>query len=354
LSSRESDRISKEAPHVPGKCNCPEQVVSQRLFKATFKGLDCRKRYFPMVSRTDAQAFFGLPPKGVLPKGRDVMVAKKSAKLAHQSPQVRSWSPFLEISLADKVPQSDKTITISQIELGAKDNEVEKLKAEVDALRKELTSSKEKYEAQEKLMIESSKKFEEDIETKDKEISEALKQKERLDVLLLQAKTSAGAQREKVRDLDEQLRGANGRFHKAIEDFNAKQLELTELQAASQTLQGSLNSINADVETKTKEIENLGIQIKTLTEERDSLSRDLKQAEDDIDVQAKFASRTLARRSRFSTAGIKRESDDLLNGRESDRASKRARVAPVITIKHEDAIDLTAEDEDRQSQHLSV
>jgi chromosome segregation ATPase len=307
-----------------------------------------------MVSRTDAQAFFGLPPKGVLPKGRDVVVAEKPAKLAHQSPQVRSWSSILEISLADKVPQSDKTITISQKELEAKDKEVEKLKAEVDALRNELTTSKEKYEAQEKLMIESSKKFEEDLKTKDKEISEALTQKERLGVLLLQAKTSAGAQREKVRDLDEQLRGANGRFHKAIEDFNAKQLELTEVQADSQTPQRSLDNINADLEAKTKEIKNLGIQIKTLTGERDSLSRDLKQAEDDIDVQAKFASRTLARRSRFPTAGMKRESDDLPNGIESDRTLKRAKIVPVITIKHEDAIDLAMEDEDRQSQHLSV
>jgi chromosome segregation ATPase len=260
----------------------------------------------------------------------------------------------LEIFLADKVLQSDETITISQKELEAKDKKVEKQKAELDALRKELTTSKEKYEAQEKLMIESSKKFEGDLKNKDKEVSEALTEKERLDVLLLQAKTSAGAQREKVRDLDEQLRGANGRFHKAIEDFNAKQLELTEVQAANQTLQSSLDNINADLEAKTKEIENLGVQIETLTGERDSLYRDLKQAEDDIDVQAKFASRILARRSRFSTAGIKRENDDLPNDRESDRASKRARTVPVITIKHEDAIDFTIEDENRQSQHLSV
>jgi hypothetical protein len=42
------------------------------------KGLDVQEEYFPMVSRTDAQTFFGLPPKSLRPKAPDTVIPTRS------------------------------------------------------------------------------------------------------------------------------------------------------------------------------------------------------------------------------------------------------------------------------------
>jgi hypothetical protein len=63
---------------LPQNCNCPEKIVSQKGFKAVFKGLDPQEEYFPMVSRTDAKAFFGLPPKSLRPNAPDATMPTRS------------------------------------------------------------------------------------------------------------------------------------------------------------------------------------------------------------------------------------------------------------------------------------
>ncbi|PMD41316.1 hypothetical protein L207DRAFT_323111 [Hyaloscypha variabilis F] len=47
---------------------CPHMVVPQKDLKATFVGLDHQQEYFPMISREDPQAFFGLAPKSLQPR----------------------------------------------------------------------------------------------------------------------------------------------------------------------------------------------------------------------------------------------------------------------------------------------
>ena len=64
-------------------CNCPTRIVSQKEFKATFTRLNHEEDYFPMVSRTDPQAFYGLPPKGLRPKAPHVTPSSRSA-IAHR------------------------------------------------------------------------------------------------------------------------------------------------------------------------------------------------------------------------------------------------------------------------------
>jgi hypothetical protein len=63
----------------PQKCNFQEKVVSQKYFKATFKGLNSEEDYFPMVCRADSRAFFGLPPPSVRPKAQDTALPTRSA-----------------------------------------------------------------------------------------------------------------------------------------------------------------------------------------------------------------------------------------------------------------------------------
>jgi hypothetical protein len=43
-------------------------VVPQKDWKFTFPGLDPQEEYFPMISREDPQAFFGLAPKSLRPR----------------------------------------------------------------------------------------------------------------------------------------------------------------------------------------------------------------------------------------------------------------------------------------------
>lgn len=50
------------------ECSCPTRTVSPKDVTAIFGGLDVDEHYFPMVSRTDPQSFFALPPRNVRPR----------------------------------------------------------------------------------------------------------------------------------------------------------------------------------------------------------------------------------------------------------------------------------------------
>jgi hypothetical protein len=54
--------------HSMAECGCPEQIISPKDSKTTVHNLDPLEEYFPMMSRINAQAFFGLPPTGLRPK----------------------------------------------------------------------------------------------------------------------------------------------------------------------------------------------------------------------------------------------------------------------------------------------
>ena len=70
-----------------GKCGCPEKVVSQKDFSVTFGSLDFDEVYFPMVSRNDDQAIFGLPPKGLKPGRARTWVNHVIKPMARPSPK---------------------------------------------------------------------------------------------------------------------------------------------------------------------------------------------------------------------------------------------------------------------------
>jgi chromosome segregation ATPase len=279
-----------------------------------------------------------------------------------------------------------------------------------------LGTLKGKCETQQKSIDESNRKrqsmiktHQEQVEAKDQQISEALRSNEVLqwkhktDLEDLQAKTSIGAHKKNIRDIEKLLRAAEADVRKATEEFKSKELQLAEAQATIQSLQSSLDTANtdlqvkqrklatesarfealqtsrdalsADLEAKKKEIDaskaeiekfrdmdqdangtidGLRIQIQRLTEERDILASDLKQAEDNLDAHKRLDSQTLERRNRVLTGGVKRERDELQNDGESDRALKRTRIVPVITIKQEGAIDLTGDDDNVPAQSLNV
>ncbi len=60
-------------------CGCPSQVVARAQSKAIFDGLDHKKAYFPMVSRTEQPSFFGLPPSPLTPREWTVAAPQTSA-----------------------------------------------------------------------------------------------------------------------------------------------------------------------------------------------------------------------------------------------------------------------------------
>ncbi|CZR65094.1 uncharacterized protein PAC_14994 [Phialocephala subalpina] len=49
-------------------CGCPVKIVSRKDFQAVFQTLDPKETYFPMVSRAEHRAFFGLPPASISPR----------------------------------------------------------------------------------------------------------------------------------------------------------------------------------------------------------------------------------------------------------------------------------------------
>lgn len=63
--------MSSEGTLYSTECGCPEQLVSQQQLKTTFRFLEYEESYFPMISGTHRQAFYGvrLPPKGIRPRG---------------------------------------------------------------------------------------------------------------------------------------------------------------------------------------------------------------------------------------------------------------------------------------------
>jgi hypothetical protein len=82
------------------KCGCPEQIVSQKDCNAIFSNLSHDEMYFPMVARTEPEAFFGIPPKEVRPKAPEVVrsaiasgvsnleiLARASTAESHREPQ---------------------------------------------------------------------------------------------------------------------------------------------------------------------------------------------------------------------------------------------------------------------------
>jgi hypothetical protein len=54
--------------HTRANCGCPQQILSQKDSRATFRNLDSHEEYFPMMASINPQAFFGLPPKSLRPK----------------------------------------------------------------------------------------------------------------------------------------------------------------------------------------------------------------------------------------------------------------------------------------------
>ncbi len=72
-------RLPIRHSQIIASCGCPEQIVSQKESRTVFRDLILEQEYFPMVSRKDAQAFFGLPPQRLRPKApeREIAIATK-------------------------------------------------------------------------------------------------------------------------------------------------------------------------------------------------------------------------------------------------------------------------------------
>ncbi|PVH72999.1 hypothetical protein DL98DRAFT_576490 [Cadophora sp. DSE1049] len=85
-------------------CGCPEKVVSQKDFSVTFCGLNSHEAYFPMVSRDDVQAFFGLAPKSLKPERVQVPVNRLRTTINCATPKRTSARDSV-------VPKEDFTLS---------------------------------------------------------------------------------------------------------------------------------------------------------------------------------------------------------------------------------------------------
>jgi hypothetical protein len=82
----------------PVKCGCPEQVVPQKDSRAVFQNLSDTETYFPLVSRTDDQAFYGVPPCALRPKAPEAELLIPS----------RAFAPTLRARPAPCEPSNTK------------------------------------------------------------------------------------------------------------------------------------------------------------------------------------------------------------------------------------------------------
>jgi chromosome segregation ATPase len=275
----------------------------------------------------------------------------------------------------NKLSQSETNT--HNVELAARNQEIEQLKVKVDNLSTQLSDKMQRLEAlkakfglQQKSISDNKKKHDnmmktlkERLEAKGREISELnealatdleLLQNHRTDLndlQALQAKTSAEASThlENAQKIKEQLRVVT-------EESN---LQLTKAQDTIQMLQSSLDSLNIDLKAKNKKINTykgtietlrkmdedanvtiddlrkmdedatvtidvLRIQIQELKNEKESLEHYLEQAEEDLAQEMKN-SRRLKRLSGGPPSYRKRDRDDLPDDEESNRASKRAK-----------------------------
>src|SRR4051812_4680283 len=64
------DHYNEQSPsNAMHQCQCPSQVVSMKDSSVIFSGLNLAEgAKFPLVSRKDHQAFYGLPPVAITPK----------------------------------------------------------------------------------------------------------------------------------------------------------------------------------------------------------------------------------------------------------------------------------------------
>ena len=275
----------------------------------------------------------------------------------------------------NKLSQSETNT--HNVELAARNQEIEQLKVKVNNLSTQLSNKMQRLEAlkakfglQQKSISDNKKKHDnmmktlkERLEAKGREISELnealatdleLLQNHRTDLndlQALQAKTSAEASThlENAQKIKEQLRVVT-------EESN---LQLTKAQDTIQMLQSSLDSLNIDLKAKNKKINTykgtietlrkmdedanvtiddlrkmdedatvtidvLRIQIQELKNEKESLEHYLEQAEEDLAQEMKN-SRRLKRLSGGPPSYRKRDRDDLPDDEESNRASKRAK-----------------------------
>jgi hypothetical protein len=73
--------LSGSGPNVNSDCGCPEKVVLQKDSRAIFDNLE-HDDYFPMIARTQYQAFYGLPPKALQPTHLQVIHPKTSTGIS--------------------------------------------------------------------------------------------------------------------------------------------------------------------------------------------------------------------------------------------------------------------------------
>jgi hypothetical protein len=80
MLQEDDNTIIVEPLHGLSECGCPEQVVMLKDSTAVFQGLSHEEEYFPMVARTDSQAFFALPPKALRPSAPVINLPDRSSE----------------------------------------------------------------------------------------------------------------------------------------------------------------------------------------------------------------------------------------------------------------------------------
>jgi hypothetical protein len=105
------------------ECDCPEQIVSQKDCNAIFSNLSHDEEYFPMVARTEPEAFFGTPPppppKEIRPKAPEVVRSSQSSlSIFGNNPiQGSSTTPATSPPQSRRPTQSRRAQEIAQLKV---------------------------------------------------------------------------------------------------------------------------------------------------------------------------------------------------------------------------------------------
>jgi hypothetical protein len=99
VTPSETSHTAQNRQATVDKCDCPEQVVSQKTFKATFTALNHKEEYFPMISRSEPQAFFGLAPAPVRPTALARAPPTSSIHIQKSSPAKNALPTYVRDTL---------------------------------------------------------------------------------------------------------------------------------------------------------------------------------------------------------------------------------------------------------------
>lgn len=370
------DKNFEISPHIEDTCGCPLKIVSRRNFQALFQGLDDKETYFPMVSRAEHRAFFGLAPGSISPRSSsngharpywgDATATRLPRSTSTQA-ENKDENAGLENDFGDLygVSDSDEAIVVevpsSKRPSASNSTSVQKNSAsannslpqrplgdrassspsgasqDLQVAQAEVETQKNHVRLRDQAIRELSAtilKNQELLQSKEQDLELAHRDLENLKIVISEleqknfnSSLQLEAREKQAKEKDRELREAQPRIDNATTELLSKQQQIENLQREGEDASGV--------------IENLRNKVQQLQDTKEELEARLEEAEDAYDEQVRLASITAERRRRRTNV-VKRERDgDEGNVTIKTEGSSSKRQRTIITIAQQKVVDLT-------------